>query len=176
MTTQGRGEQATNTTIFSNPVIRWIDYRLPIFAFMHHELHEYPTPRNLNYLWNFGSLAGIALVIMVATGIILAMHYVPTVAGAFNSVEHIMRDVNYGWLIRYAHTTGASMFFAAVYIHIFRGLYSVSYKAPRELPWIMGVVILLLMMATAFFGYTLPWGQMSFWGATVITNLFSAIP
>ena len=163
-------------TEFSNPVVRWIDYRLPIFTFLNHELHEYPTPRNLNYLWNFGSLAGIVLVILIGTGIVLAMHYVPTAGGAFNSVEHIMRDVNYGWLIRYLHTTGASMFFAAVYIHIFRGLYYGSYKAPRELLWIMGVVILLLMMATAFFGYTLPWGQMSFWGATVITNLFSAIP
>jgi len=104
------------------------------------------------------------------------MHYVPTFGGAFNSIEHIMRDVNYGWLIRYVHTSGASMFFALVYIHIFRGFYYGSYKAPRELLWILGVVILLLMMATAFFGYTLPWGQMSFWGATVITNLFSAIP
>src|SRR6267378_4509660 len=166
MTTQGTEEHAMSSTEFSNPVIRWIDYRLPIFTFLHHELHEYPTPRNLNYLWNFGSLAGIMLV----------MHYVPTFGGAFNSVEHIMRDVNYGWLIRYVHTTGASMFFAAVYIHIFRGLYYGSYKAPRELLWIMGVAILLLMMATAFFGYVLPWGQMSYWGATVITNLFSAIP
>ncbi len=130
----------------------------------------------MNYLWNFGSLAGIVLVIMIMTGIVLAMYYVPTAGGAFNSVEHIMRDVNYGWLIRFVHTSGASMFFAAVYIHIFRGLYYGSYKAPRELLWILGVVILLLMMATAFFGYTLPWGQMSFWGATVITNLFSAIP
>jgi quinol-cytochrome oxidoreductase complex cytochrome b subunit len=176
MTTQGTEDHAIGGTEFSNPVIRWIDYRLPIFTFLHQELHEYPTPRNLNYLWNFGSLAGIILVIMIVTGIVLAMHYVPTFGGAFNSVEHIMRDVNYGWLIRYVHTTGASMFFAAVYIHIFRGLYYGSYKAPRELLWIMGVVILLLMMATAFFGYTLPWGQMSFWGATVITNLFSAIP
>jgi quinol-cytochrome oxidoreductase complex cytochrome b subunit len=176
MTALGTEDHATGTTKFSNPVIRWIDFRLPIFTFMHHELHEYPTPRNLNYLWNFGSLAGIVLVIMIVTGIVLAMHYVPTVGGAFNSVEHIMRDVNYGWLIRFVHTTGASMFFAAVYIHIFRGLYYGSYKAPRELLWILGVAILLLMMATAFFGYTLPWGQMSFWGATVITNLFSAIP
>jgi quinol-cytochrome oxidoreductase complex cytochrome b subunit len=176
MTTQGTEERAMSRTEFSNPVVRWIDYRLPIFTFLNHELHEYPTPRNLNYLWNFGSLAGIVLVILIGTGIVLAMHYVPTAGGAFNSVEHIMRDVNYGWLIRYLHTTGASMFFAAVYIHIFRGLYYGSYKAPRELLWIMGVVILLLMMATAFFGYTLPWGQMSFWGATVITNLFSAIP
>src|ERR1700730_3099603 len=176
MTTQVTEDQGTNSPKFSNPVIGWIDYRLPVFSFLHHELHEYPTPRKLNYLWNFGSLAGIVLVIMIVTGIVLAMHYVPTFGGAFNSVEHIMRDVNYGWLIRYVHSTGASMFFAAVYIHIFRGLYYGSYKAPRELLWIMGVVILLLMMATAFFGYTLPWGQMSFWGATVITNLFSAIP
>src|SRR6267154_711086 len=176
MTTQGTEEHAMSSTEFSNPVIRWIDYRLPIFTFLHHELHEYPTPRNLNYLWNVGSLAGIVLVTMIVTGIVLAMHYVPTFGGAFNSVEHIMRDVNYGWLIRYVHTSGASMFFALVYIHIFRGFYYGSYKAPRELLWILGVVILLLMMATAFFGYTLPWGQMSFWGATVITNLFSAIP
>src|SRR5882762_9207426 len=115
-------------TEFSNPAIRWIDYRLPIFTFLHRELHEYPTPRNLNYLWNFGSLAGIVLVTMIATGIVLAMHYVPTFGGAFNSVEHIMRDVNYGWLIRYVHTSGASMFFAVVYIHIFRGFYYGSYK------------------------------------------------
>jgi quinol-cytochrome oxidoreductase complex cytochrome b subunit len=169
------------TVAMSNPsrqgrIIRWIDYRLPIFTFLNHELNEYPTPKNLNYLWNFGSLAGIVLVIMIVTGIALAMHYTPTVDGAFNSVEHIMRDVNYGWLIRFVHTSGASMFFAAVYIHIFRGLYYGSYKAPRELLWGLGIIILLLMMATAFFGYTLPWGQMSFWGATVITNLFSAIP
>jgi len=157
-------------------IVAWIDHRLPIFTFLRHELDEYPTPRNLNYLWNFGSLAGIVLVIMIVTGIVLAMHYTPSAAGAFNSVEHIMRDVNYGWLIRYVHSTGASMFFAVVYIHIFRGLYYGSYKPPRELLWGLGVLILLLMMATAFFGYTLPWGQMSFWGATVITNLFSAIP
>jgi quinol-cytochrome oxidoreductase complex cytochrome b subunit len=176
MTALGTEDDATGTPEFSNPVIRWIDFRLPIFSFLHHELHAYPTPRNLNYLWNFGSLAGIVLVTMIATGIVLAMNYTPSTSGAFNSVEHIMRDVNYGWLIRYVHTSGASMFFAVVYIHIFRGLYYGSYKAPRELLWILGVLILLLMMATAFFGYTLPWGQMSFWGATVITNLFSAIP
>jgi quinol-cytochrome oxidoreductase complex cytochrome b subunit len=167
------------TTTESRPmsrVIEWIDYRLPIFTFLRRELNEYPTPRNLNYLWNFGSLSGIVLVIMIVTGIVLAMHYTPTTAGAFDSVEHIMRDVNYGWLIRFVHTTGASMFFAVVYIHIFRGLYYGSYKAPRELLWGLGVIILLLMIATAFFGYTLPWGQMSFWGATVITNLFSAVP
>ena len=161
---------------FTNPIVRWIDHRLPVFTFMHHEMHEYPTPKNLNYWWNFGSLAGIVLVIMLVTGIVLAMHYTPHVDYAFQSVERIMRDVNYGWLIRYIHANGASFFFIVVYIHIFRGLYYGSYKAPRELLWILGVVILLLMMATAFMGYVLPWGQMSFWGATVITNLFSAIP
>ncbi|MBV8398727.1 MAG: cytochrome b/b6, partial [Acetobacteraceae bacterium] len=161
---------------FKNGLVRWIDHRLPVFSFMQHELHEYPTPKNLSYLWNFGSLAGIMLVTMIVTGIWLAMHYTPHVDYAFSSVEHIMRDVNYGWLIRYIHMNGASMFFIAVYIHIFRGIYYGSYKAPRELLWILGVVILLLMMATAFMGYVLPWGQMSFWGATVITNLFSAFP
>ncbi len=161
---------------FKNPVVKWIDHRLPVFSFMHHELHEYPTPRNLSYLWNLGSLAGLALVTMIVTGIILAMHYTPHVDHAFASVERIMRDVNHGWLIRYIHMNGASFFFIVVYIHIFRGLYYGSYKAPRELLWILGVLILLLMMATAFMGYVLPWGQMSFWGATVITNLFSAIP
>src|SRR5579871_4700535 len=162
--------------VFKNPVVRWIDHRLPVFSFMSHELNEYPTPRNLNYMWTFGSLAGIVLVIMILTGIILAMHYTPNSALAFNSVEHIMRDVNYGWLIRYIHMNGASMFFIVVYLHIFRGLYYGSYKAPRELLWLIGIVIFILMMATAFMGYVLPWGQMSFWGATVITNLFSAIP
>ena len=157
-------------------IIRWIDYRLPFVAMLEHELNEYPTPRNLNYWWNFGSLAGIMLVIMIVTGIVLAMHYTPNAAMAFDSVERLMRDVNYGWLIRYIHMNGASMFFLIVYIHIFRGLYYGSYKYPRELLWMLGVVILLLMMATAFMGYVLPWGQMSFWGATVITNLFSAIP
>ena len=161
---------------FSNPVVRWIDHRLPIFSFMDHELNEYPTPKNLNYFWNFGSLAGISLVIMIVTGIVLAMSYTPHVDHAFQSVERIMRDVNHGWLLRYIHMNGASFFFIVVFIHIFRGLYYGSYKAPRELLWILGVLILLLMMATAFMGYVLPWGQMSFWGATVITNLFSAIP
>jgi ubiquinol-cytochrome c reductase cytochrome b/c1 subunit len=157
-------------------IIRWIDYRLPFVAQMEHELYEYPTPRNLNYWWNFGSLAGIMLVIMIVSGIVLAMHYTPNAGMAFDSVERIMRDVNYGWLLRYIHMNGASMFFMIVYIHIFRGLYYGSYKYPRELLWMLGVIILLLMMATAFMGYVLPWGQMSFWGATVITNLFSAIP
>ena len=161
---------------FNNSLVRWIDHRLPIFTFMHHEMHEYPTPKNLNYWWNFGSLAGIVLVIMIMSGIVLAMHYTAHVDHAFQSVERIMRDVNYGWLVRYIHANGASFFFIVVYIHIFRGLYYGSYKAPRELLWMLGVVILILMMATAFMGYVLPWGQMSFWGATVITNLFSAIP
>jgi ubiquinol-cytochrome c reductase cytochrome b/c1 subunit len=159
-----------------NALVKWIDDRLPIFTFLRHELHEYPAPRNLSYWWNFGSLAGIMLVIMIASGVVLAMHYTPHTSMAFDSVQRIMRDVNYGWLIRYIHMNGASFFFIAVYIHMFRGLYYGSYKAPRELLWILGVIILLLMMATAFMGYVLPWGQMSFWGATVITNLFSAIP
>ncbi|MES0041872.1 cytochrome b N-terminal domain-containing protein [Mesorhizobium sp. M0091] len=157
-------------------VVQWIDYRLPVFTFVNHELNDYPTPRNLNYLWNFGSLAGFMLVVMIFTGVVLAMHYTADSKLAFGSVEHIMRDVNYGWMIRYIHLNGASFFFIATYIHIFRGLYYGSYKAPRELLWMLGVVILLLMMATAFFGYVLPWSQMGFWGATVITNLFSAIP
>ena len=156
--------------------IDWVDYRLPVFSFAEHHLTEYPTPRNLSYWWNFGSLAGIVLVIMIATGIFLAMNYTAHVDHAFFSVERIMRDVNYGWLMRYLHMNGASMFFILVYIHIFRGLYYGSYKAPREILWIIGVLILFTMMATAFVGYVLPWGQMSFWGATVITNLFSAIP
>ncbi len=159
-----------------NPVMRWIEYRLPVFSMMNHQLNEYPTPKNLNYMWNFGSLAGIALVIMIVSGLVLSMHYTAHVDMAFASVERIMRDVNFGWLVRYIHMNGASFFFIVVYIHIFRGLYYGSYKAPRELLWILGVVIMLLMMATAFMGYVLPWGQMSFWGATVITNLFSAIP
>lgn len=160
----------------TDSVIKWIDYRLPIFSMMKRELQDYPTPKNLNYWWNFGSLAGITLTVMILSGIFLAMHYTPHVDMAFDSVEHIMRDVNLGWLLRYMHMNGASMFFIAVYIHMFRGLYYGSYKAPRELLWILGVVIFLIMMATAFMGYVLPWGQMSFWGATVITNLFSAIP
>jgi ubiquinol-cytochrome c reductase cytochrome b/c1 subunit len=157
-------------------IIRWIDDRLPFVAFLQRELYDYPTPRNLTYWWNFGSLAGIMLVIMIVTGIFLAMQYTPSADEAFNSVQRIMRDVNYGWLLRYAHMNGASMIFALIYIHLFRGLYYGSYKRPRELLWILGVIILLLMMATAFMGYVLPWGQMSFWAATVITNLFSALP
>ena len=135
---------------------------------------DFPTPRNINYLWTTGGLLTFFLVVQIVTGIVLAMHFVPSAADAFNSVEHIRRDVNYGWLIRNMHAVGASMFFLAVYIHIARGLYYGSYKAPREVLWIIGVVILLLMMATAFMGYSLPWGQMSFWAVTVITNLFSS--
>ncbi len=163
-------------TQFKNPVVRWIDHRLPIFTFMEHSAVSYPTPKNLSYWWNFGSLAGIILVIMIATGVFLAMQYTPHTAMAFDSVERIMRDVNYGWLLRYLHMNGASMFFIVVYIHMFRGMYYGSYKEPREILWIIGVLIFLAMMATAFVGYTLPWGQMSFWGATVITNLFSVVP
>ncbi|MFT6558569.1 MULTISPECIES: cytochrome b [Sneathiella] len=159
-----------------NPVVRWVEDRLPITGMMHHALYEYPTPKNLSYWWTFGSLAGFMLVVQIVTGVVLSMHYTAHVDLAFDSVEHIMRDVNYGWLLRYMHANGASMFFIVVYLHIFRGLYYGSYKAPRELLWWLGLVIFLLMMATAFMGYVLPWGQMSFWGATVITNLFGAIP
>ncbi|WP_137125795.1 cytochrome b/b6 [Roseomonas sp. HF4] len=161
---------------FKNPVVRWIDQRMPIFTMMQKEYGTFPTPRNFNYFWNFGALAMVNLMIMIATGIFLAMHYTPHTSYAFDSVERIMRDVNFGWLIRYVHMNGASMFFIVVFIHIWRGMYYGSYKAPRELLWMLGVVIFLLMMATAFMGYVLPWGQMSFWGATVITNLFSAFP
>lgn len=156
--------------------IGWIDQRLPIFSMLQNEYGVFPTPKNFNYFWNFGAIAMFVLVFMIATGLFLAMNYAAHTGIAFDSVERIMRDVNYGWLLRYGHANGASMFFVAVYIHIFRGLYYGSYKAPRELLWILGVTIFLLMMATAFMGYVLPWGQMSFWGATVITNLFSAIP
>ncbi len=159
-----------------NPVLNWVDQRLPIISLIQKEYGVFPTPKNFNYFWNFGALAMVNLLIMIATGVFLAMHYVPDQSMAFDSVEHIMRDVNFGWLLRYVHANGASMFFIVVYIHIFRGMYYGSYKSPRELLWIIGVVLLLLMMAIAFMGYVLPWGQMSFWGATVITNLFSAIP
>ncbi len=156
-------------------IVGWIDSRLPIFTFLEHQ-NEYQVPKNLSYAWNFGSLAGIALMIQIVTGIILAMHYTPHADLAFNSVENIMRNVNYGWLIRYTHAVGASMFFIVVYLHILRGMYYGSYKAPREILWWFGIIIFIAMMATAFMGYVLPWGQMSYWGATVITNLFSAIP
>lgn len=161
---------------FDNPVIEWIDSRLPLFTMMNKEYGVFPTPKNFNYFWNFGAIAMVMLVTMIITGITLAMHYNPSTVGAFDSVERIMRDVNHGWMLRYMHANGASFFFIAVYIHMFRGLFYGSYKGPRELLWILGMVIFLLMMATGFMGYVLPWGQMSFWGATVITNLFSAIP
>jgi ubiquinol-cytochrome c reductase cytochrome b subunit len=159
-----------------NRILRWIEYRLPFWGMVEDHFLGYPTPRNLNYWWNFGSLAGVVLVVMIVTGVVLAMHYTPNADLAFDSVERIMRDVNYGWLLRYIHMNGASMFFLIVYIHLFRGLYYGSYKYPRELLWMLGVVILILMIATAFMGYVLPWGQMSYWAATVITNLFSAVP
>jgi ubiquinol-cytochrome c reductase cytochrome b subunit len=155
---------------------RWLDQRLPIMRMVHDSFVDYPTPRNLNYFWTFGAILTLCLIAQIVTGIVLAMHYVPSVGEAFNSVQRIKRDVPFGWLIQNIHATGASMFFLAVYIHMFRGLYYGSYKAPREILWILGVVIYLLMMATAFLGYVLPWGQMSFWGATVITNFFTAIP
>jgi ubiquinol-cytochrome c reductase cytochrome b subunit len=148
----------------------------PIINILNDHLIDYPTPVNINYLWNFGSMAGVFLVVQILTGIFLAMHYTPHVDLAFLSVEHIMRDVEGGWLLRYTHANGASMFFMVVYIHMFRGLYYGSYASPREFLWCIGVIILLLMIITAFIGYVLPWGQMSFWGATVITSLASAIP
>ncbi|WP_439543030.1 cytochrome b [Hyphomicrobium sp.] len=154
---------------------KWWDERLPVARLMHGQFVDFPTPRNLNYLWTFGGILTFCLVAQIVTGVVLAMHYQPSAAEAFNSVEAIRRDVNYGWLLRNLHAVGASMFFIAVYIHIFRGLYYGSYKAPREVLWILGVLIFLVMMATAFMGYALPWGQMSFWGVTVITNLFSSL-
>ena len=155
---------------------RWLDTRLPILRLANDTMTTFPTPRNLNFWYTFGVVLTFCLAVQIVTGIVLAMHFVPNAGLAFDSVENgIMRDVNYGWLIRYTHATGASMFFLAVYVHMFRGLYYGSYKAPREVLWILGVLIYVLMMATAFFGYVLPWGQMSFWGATVITSLFSSI-
>src|SRR6267154_2017001 len=160
----------------TNPALQWIERRLPIMGLVHSSFVAYPTPRNLNYWWTFGAILSLMLGLQILTGVILAMHYTPHADLAFKSVELIVRDVNYGWLLRNMHACGASMFFLAVYIHMFRGLYYGSYKEPREVLWILGVIIYLLMMATGFMGYVLPWGQMSFWGATVITNLFSAIP
>ena len=154
---------------------KWFNDRLPLLTLANH-LTDYPTPKNLNYWWTFGGILTFCLITQIITGLVLAMHYIAHADLAFSSVEHIMRDVNYGWLIRYIHANGASMFFLAVYIHIFRSLFYGSYKSPREIIWILGIMIYLLMMAAAFMGYVLPWGQMSFWGATVITNLFSAIP
>ncbi len=163
-------------TPFDNKIVEWVDSRLPVFTMIQKEYGVFPTPKNFNYFWNFGALAMVMLIIMIMSGVVLAMHYTPNAAMAFSSVERITRDVNWGWFLRYLHMNGASMFFIAVYIHIYRGLYYGSYKQPRELLWIFGIIIFLLMMATAFMGYTLPWSQMSGWGATVITSLFSAIP
>ncbi len=165
-----------STYVAKSRFAKFMDDRLPIARMMHGQFVDFPTPRNLNYMWTFGGILMFCLVTQLVTGIVLAMHYVPSAKDAFDSVEAIRRDVNYGWLIRNIHAVGASMFFLAVYLHIFRGLYYGSYKAPREVLWILGVFIYLAMMATAFLGYTLVWGQMSFWGATVITNFFSAIP
>ena len=161
---------------YNNPILNWIEFRLPIISYFQKEYGEYPMPKNCNYFWSFGALASITLIVMILSGIFLAMNYTPHTDMAFDSVERIMRDVNFGWLLRYIHSNGAAFFFIIVYIHILRGMYYGSYKYPRELNWILGVFIYLLMMATAFMGYVLPWGQMSYWGATVITNLFSAIP
>jgi ubiquinol-cytochrome c reductase cytochrome b subunit len=159
------------------PLMRYLDEKLPLPRLIYNAVGAgYPVPRNLNYMWNFGVLAGFALVLQIVTGVILAMHYASNATVAFDSVEHIMRDVNWGWLMRYAHANGASAFFAVIYLHIFRGFFYSSYKAPREMVWLLGVVIFLLLMATAFMGYVLPWGQMSFWASKVITGLFGAIP
>ncbi len=160
----------------TSAVGKWFHERLPIVAFAKDHALDFPTPKNLNYWYTFGGILAVMLVVQIVTGIVLVMHYTPQTDLAFSSVEHIMRDVNYGWMLRYLHMNGASMFFIAVYIHMFRGMYYGSYKAPREVLWMIGVIIYLIMMATAFMGYVLPWGQMSFWGAKVITNLFSAIP
>jgi ubiquinol-cytochrome c reductase cytochrome b subunit len=161
----------------THPLMRYFDEKLPLPRLVYNAIGAgYPVPRNLNYMWNFGVLAGFALVLQLVTGIVLAMHYASNAGLAFGSVEHIMRDVNWGWMLRYAHANGASFFFVVLYLHIFRGFFYSSYKAPREMVWLIGVVIFLLTMATAFMGYVLPWGQMSFWGAKVITGLFGAIP
>ena len=155
---------------------KWMHERLPIYALVKESVLDFPTPKNLNYFWTFGGILAVMLVVQIITGITLVMHYTPQVDMAFDSKEAIIRNVNYGWMIQKIHETGSSMFFIAVYIHMFRGMYYGSYKAPREVLWMIGVIIYLIMMATAFMGYVLPWGQMSFWGAKVITNLFSAIP
>ena len=160
-----------------NGFMKWVDDRLPLPRLVYNAVGAgYPVPRNLNYMWNFGVLAGFFLVFQIITGVVLAMHYAANQLVAFETVEHIMRDVDWGWLMRYAHANGASFFFIVIYMHIFRGFFYSSYKAPREMIWLLGVVIFLLMMATAFMGYVLPWGQMSYWGAQVITGLFGAIP
>jgi ubiquinol-cytochrome c reductase cytochrome b subunit len=160
----------------SSGMEKWLDERLPIIRWSKVHMMDFPTPKNLNYWWAFGAVLVVMLVVQIVSGIVLAMHYTPQAGLAFDSVEHIRRDVNWGRIIQGTHAVGGSMFFFAVYIHIFRGLYYGSYKAPREVLWMLGVIIFILMMATAFMGYVLPWGQMSFWAATVITNIFAAIP
>src|SRR5215510_13723753 len=159
-----------------NGFMKWMEARLPIAGLVYSSFIVYPVPRNLNYWWTFGGILALMLAVQIITGIVLVMHYTPHVDLAFNSVEHIRRDVNFGYILQPLHANGASMFFLAVYIHMFRGMYYGSYKAPREVLWILGVIIYLLMMATGFMGYVLPWGQMSFWAAKVITSLFGAIP
>ncbi|MER9657700.1 cytochrome b N-terminal domain-containing protein [Mesorhizobium sp. M0152] len=165
-----------STYVPKTGIERWFDARLPLPRLVHDSFIVYPVPRNLNYAYTFGGILTVMLASQIITGVVLAMHYAPDTGLAFNSVEKITRDVNSGWLLRSLHSNGASFFFIAVYLHICRGLYYGSYKAPREILWVLGCTNLLLMMATAFIGYVLPWGQMSFWGATVITGFFSAIP
>ena len=157
-------------------VLGWVDDSLPIFRMFKYEYLDFQVPRSLNYFWSFGGILALCLILLIITGLSLGMHYKPDAAKAFDSVEHIMRDVNFGWLLRYLHMNLASFFFIAVYLHIFRAMYFGSYKDPRQVMWLIGIIIFFLMMATAFLGYTLPWGQMSLWGATVITSLFGAIP
>ena len=157
-------------------VLGWLDDRLPIFRMFKYEYLDFQVPRSLNYFWSFGGILMICLILLIITGLSLGMHYKPDAEKAFDSVEYIMRDVNYGWLLRYMHMNLASFFFIAVYIHIFRAMYFGSYKEPRQVMWLIGITIFFLMVATAFLGYTLPWGQMSLWGATVITSLFTAVP
>ena len=157
-------------------VLGWVDDRLPIFRMFKYEYLDFQVPRSLNYFWSFGGILMICLILLIITGLTLGMHYKPDAEKAFDSVEYIMRDVNYGWLLRYMHMNLASFFFIAVYIHIFRAMYFGSYKEPRQVMWLIGITIFFLMVATAFLGYTLPWGQMSLWGATVITSLFTAVP
>ena len=159
-----------------NKLIQWVDERLPVVDAFERHMSKYYAPKNFNVWYVFGVLSMLVLVNQLLTGIWLTMMYTPTAEGAFASVEYIMRDVEYGWLLRYMHSTGASMFFLVVYLHMFRGLMYGSYQKPRELIWIFGMAIYLILMAEAFMGYVLPWGQMSYWGAQVIINLFSAIP
>jgi ubiquinol-cytochrome c reductase cytochrome b/c1 subunit len=165
-----------STYVPKSAIGRWFESRLPVMGLIHSSFVAYPVPRNLNYMWTFGAILSFMLVAQIVTGVVLAMHYIPSATEAFQSISHIMRDVSYGWLIRYMHTNGATLFFLAVYIHMLRGIYYGSFKPPREVLWIIGVIIYFLMMVTAFLGYVLPWGSMSYAGATVITSLTSAIP